>query len=74
MISPNEIRNRALSFSKEWILETREDAEAKTFWDDFFEVFDVKRRRVASFEHPVRRLDNSQGFADRSPGISEEDS
>ena len=64
MISPNEIKNRALAFSLEWALETREDAEAKTFWDDFFEVFGVTRRRVASFEHPIKRLDDSQGYAD----------
>jgi hypothetical protein len=64
MLSPNEIKNRALAFSKEWLLEAREDAEAKTFWDEFFEVFGVTRRRVASFEHPVKRADESQGFAD----------
>ena len=64
MISPNEIKSRALAFAKEWALEEREDAEAKSFWDDFFEVFGVTRRRVASFEHPVKKLDNSQGFAD----------
>src|SRR3990167_9261089 len=64
MISPNEIKSRALAFAKEGALEEREDAEAKSFWDDFFEVFGVTRRRVASFEHPVKKLDNSQGFAD----------
>ncbi|OGI97032.1 methylase [Candidatus Nomurabacteria bacterium RIFCSPLOWO2_01_FULL_43_15] len=64
VLSPNEIRNRALAFSKEWILETREDAEAKTFWDEFFEIFGITRRRVASFEHPIKKLDNSQGYAD----------
>ncbi|MCR4279693.1 MAG: N-6 DNA methylase [Candidatus Zambryskibacteria bacterium] len=64
MISPNEIKNRALAFHREWALETREDAEAKSFWDDFFEVFGVTRRRVASFEHPIKKLDNSQGYAD----------
>src|SRR3972149_2987914 len=64
MISPDEIKNRALVFSLEWALETREDAEAKTFWDDFFEVFGITRRRVASFEHPIKKLDNSQGYAD----------
>ncbi|OGI80206.1 MAG: methylase [Candidatus Zambryskibacteria bacterium RIFOXYD2_FULL_43_10] len=64
MISPNEIKNRALAFSLEWALETREDAEAKTFWDDFFEVFGITRRRVASFEHPIKKLDDTQGYAD----------
>jgi hypothetical protein len=31
MISPNEIKNRALSFSKEWERDYNEDAEAKSF-------------------------------------------
>ena len=39
MISWNEIKQRALEFSKEWENETREDAEAKSFWDGFFGVF-----------------------------------
>lgn len=63
MISPNEIRNRALAFSTEWILETREDAEAKTFWDEFFEVFGVTRRRVASFEHPIKKSELYKKYA-----------
>jgi hypothetical protein len=64
LLSPNEIKNRALAFSAEWVLEDKEDAEAKTFWDQFFEVFGVTRRRVASFEHLINRPDGSQGFAD----------
>jgi len=64
MISPNEIKRRAIEFAREWSLEEREDAESKTFWDNFFEVFGVTRRRVASFEHPIKKLDNSQGYAD----------
>ena len=38
-ISQNEIRNRALAFAHEWDRECNEDAEAKSFWDDFFNVF-----------------------------------
>lgn len=34
-LSWNEIRSRALAFSKEWANETSEDAEAKAFWDSF---------------------------------------
>ena len=52
-ISWNEIKSRALSFSKEWADETSEDAEAKSFWDGFFFVFGISRKRVASFEEPV---------------------
>lgn len=63
-LSWNEIKARALAFSKEWEHETSEDAEAKSFWDGFFHVFDVSRRRVATFETAVRKLDNKQGFID----------
>ena len=34
-LSWNEIKSRAVAFSKEWELESNEDAEAKSFWDDF---------------------------------------
>ena len=44
-ISWNEIKSRALSFSKEWADETSEDAEAKSFWDGFFFVFGISRKR-----------------------------
>lgn len=36
MLSWNEIRTRALQFSREWEGETREMAEYQSFWDDFF--------------------------------------
>ena len=64
MISLNEIRNRAIIFSKEWERDYSEDAEAKSFWDGFFEVFGVSRRRVASFEHHVKKIDDKDGFID----------
>lgn len=63
-LSLNEIRNRALAFSKEWKDETNEDAEAKSFWDGFFNIFGISRRRVASFEMKVHKGDNRQGFID----------
>ena len=52
-LSWNEIKSRALAFSKEWENEVSEDAEAKSFWDDFFNVFGISRRRVATFEQQV---------------------
>jgi hypothetical protein len=39
-ISLNEIKDRALQFSRNWADESREQAEAQTFWNEFFEVFD----------------------------------
>ena len=64
MISLNEIRSRARAFAKEWEREVDEDKEAKTFWDQFFGVFGVSRRRVASFEYFVHKQDGAQGFID----------
>lgn len=63
MLSWNEIRARAISFTKEWADETSENAEAKSFWDSFFNVFGISRRRVATFEQKVKTLDGN-GFID----------
>jgi hypothetical protein len=63
-LSWNEIKARAFAFSKEWEHETSEDAEAKSFWDGFFHIFDVSRRRLATFETAVRKGDSKQGFID----------
>ena len=63
-LSWNEVKDRALRFSHEWAEETSEDAEAKSFWDAFFNVFGVPRRRVATFEQPVKKSDGRGGFID----------
>lgn len=63
-LSWNEIRTRAVAFSKEWEGESSEDAEAKSFWDAFFSVFGITRRRTASFETPVKKSDGKGGFID----------
>ena len=63
-LSWNEIRNRAHEFSKRWENETSEDAEAKPFWTEFFNVFGIDRKRVASFEEPVKKLGDKQGYID----------
>ncbi len=60
----NEVQTRAQAFSKEWENEKSENAEAKTFWDQFFTVFGVHRRRVASFESPVKKEAGKGGFID----------
>lgn len=63
-LSWNEIKDRALRFSREWQHESSEDAEAKSFWDGFFDVFGVSRRRVANFEKKVKKLDGKDGYID----------
>jgi len=63
-LSWNEIKDRAVKFSNEWKDDFNEDAEAKSFMDDFFNVFGIPRRRVAGFEINVKKEDGKQGFID----------
>ncbi len=63
-LSWNEIKDRAMRFTKEWEGESRERAEKDSFWNDFFNVFGISRRRLATFEEPVKKLNNAQGFID----------
>lgn len=51
----NEIRDRAVRFAAEWREETQENAEAQTFWNEWFEVFGIKRRRYVQFERKATR-------------------
>ncbi len=53
-----------MKFSEDWKYETRERAEAQSFWNDFFNVFGINRRRIATFEEPVKKLNNNYGFID----------
>ena len=55
-LSWNEIKHRAIKFGNDWKGETREAAERQTFWNEFFDIFGIKRRTVASFEEPVKKL------------------
>jgi hypothetical protein len=69
-LSWNEIRHRAIAFSKEWAGEKSESAEKQTFWNEFFNVFGVSRRAVASFEEPVKKISGDYGYIDLFwPGI-----
>ena len=63
-LSWNEIKDRALRFSRDWADESLEDAEAKSFLDAFFNVFGVPRKRVATFEQRVKKLDGRSGYID----------
>jgi hypothetical protein len=63
-ISWNEIRQNAIRFSREWAEERREEAEAKSFWDEFFAVFGIRRRLFATFEEPVKKITGQYGYID----------
>ncbi|MEZ4912172.1 MAG: DNA methyltransferase [Saprospiraceae bacterium] len=60
----NEIKDRAVRFSKEWEDTTSEDAEAKSFLDAFFEVFGISRKKIGTFEHRIKKLDEGDGYID----------
>ncbi len=57
-LSWNEVRDRALRFSRDPIhlAAKSERAEKQTFWNAFFEVFGLRRASFASFEENVRNL------------------
>ena len=63
-LSWNEIRARAATFAKDWEGEGYEKGQTQLFYRDFFEVFGVPVRRVASFEEPVKNLGDKRGFID----------
>ena len=63
-LSWNEIRARAAGFAREWQDAGRERSQTHLFYRDFFAVFGVSVRRVASFEEPVKRLGEKRGFID----------
>ncbi len=64
-LSREEMKTRALAFAKSWAGPQREEAEAKTFLDDFFDLFGRDRRSVdAAFEHRVEREDRGEGRID----------
>src|SRR6185503_17605146 len=60
----NDIRARAAKFAEEWKDAHYEKGEAQTFYNEFFELFGVTRRRVASFEHGVDLPENKRGYLD----------
>ena len=69
-LSWNEIRARAAAFSREWHDAAYETADTQSFYNEFFEIFDVRRRSVARYEAHVAKLDNHHGFIDLFwPGV-----
>lgn len=61
----NEIRHRATRFAQEWKDAHYEKGETQTFYNEFFEIFGVQRRKVATFEEPIKRAGSkAPGFID----------
>lgn len=53
-LSYRDIKNRAHQFIIDYNDAVKENAESQSFLNDFFNIFDISRRRVASFETPVK--------------------
>lgn len=60
----NEVKERAVQFSKEWKDAFNEEADAKQFLIEFFNVFGISNRRVSTFEHRVKKLGDTDGYID----------
>ena len=67
----DEIKRRARAFSEDHAKDHYEKGETQSFYNDFFDIFGVKRRTVASFERRVDSIDaNRRGFIDLFwPGV-----
>jgi hypothetical protein len=63
-LSWNEIRVRAARFAEDWKDARYERGQTQTFYNEFFEIFGITRRRVASYEEPVKLLGEKRGFID----------
>ena len=69
-LSWNEVRARAAAFTRDWQDAAYEKGETQSFYNDFFEVFGVRRRTVARYEERVASLDNRSGYIDLFwPGV-----
>ena len=69
-LSWNEVRVRAAKFVREWADAAYEKGETQSFYNEFFEIFGVRRRNVARYEAHVKKLDNRSGFIDLFwPGV-----
>jgi hypothetical protein len=64
VLSWNEIKERAYKFSKEWQGTENEEADAKPFLVEFFNVFGISNKRVSTFEYRVKKLNDKDGYID----------
>lgn len=64
MLSWNEIKSRAISFSRDWKHGASERSDSQEFWVDFLNIFGIRRRTVASFEEAVQKLSGRDGRID----------
>ncbi|MGC6521020.1 MAG: type IIL restriction-modification enzyme MmeI, partial [Candidatus Puniceispirillaceae bacterium] len=59
-----EMKHRAAAFAESWQGQGYEKGQTQLFYQEFFQIFDVPVRRIATFEEPVRRTADQRGFID----------
>jgi len=60
-----EIRRRAKDFSARWKDAHYEKGETQTFYNEFFQIFGIDRKRVGIFERKIELIDaGKRGFID----------
>lgn len=59
-LSFRDIKNNAHRFIKDHLESVKENAESQSFLNDFFAIFGINRKRVASFERPIK-VDQTSG-------------
>jgi hypothetical protein len=64
LFTPNELKHRAIEFSKEHANDCDEKSEAQNFWRDFFNIFGLTPRRIGVFEARAKLLSEHVGFID----------
>ncbi len=65
-LSWNEVKDRAIRFARkpDWINARSERADKQTFYNEFFDVFGIRRASVAAFETNVRNLQGHNNAID----------
>jgi hypothetical protein len=59
-----EIRTRAKAFAADHADDRNEIADTQTFYNDFFRIFDIDRKRVATYERSAERINRAKGRID----------
>ena len=59
-----EIKGRAKAFAEEWKDAHYEKGESQTFYNEFFGIFGLRRKQVATYEQRVKLLSSKHGFID----------
>ncbi len=65
VLSWNQIHANAVQFVEEWADAVNERSETQTFYNEFFEIFGVRRSTVAVYERKISKIDTKNaGFID----------